>query len=51
MQFTTIRHELADGILTVVLNRPDKLNAFTVEMAEELEHTFIAAMTTTPCGR
>ncbi|OBC12017.1 enoyl-CoA hydratase [Mycobacterium sp. 852013-50091_SCH5140682] len=42
MDFTTIRHELDDGILTVVLDRPDNLNAFTVEMAEELEHTFVA---------
>ncbi|MEO8814749.1 MAG: crotonase/enoyl-CoA hydratase family protein [Mycobacterium sp.] len=42
MQFTTIRHEVEDGILTVVLNRPANLNAFTVEMAEELEHTFTA---------
>lgn len=41
MDFTTIRHELDDGILTVVLDRPDNLNAFTVEMAEELEHTFV----------
>ncbi len=34
MDFTTIRHELDDGILTVVLDRPDNLNAFTVEMAD-----------------
>ena len=42
MEYTTIRHELDDGILTVVLDRPDNLNAFTVEMADELEHTFVA---------
>lgn len=42
MEFTTIRHELDDGILTVVLDRPDNLNAFTVEMADELERTFVA---------
>ncbi|MFE7422013.1 crotonase/enoyl-CoA hydratase family protein [Rhodococcus sp. NPDC057529] len=42
MQFTTIRHEVEDGILTVVLDRPEKLNAFTVEMADELERTFVA---------
>ncbi|TCN53407.1 enoyl-CoA hydratase/carnithine racemase [Rhodococcus sp. SMB37] len=42
MQFTTIRHEIEDGILTVILNRPEKLNAFTVEMADELERTFVA---------
>ena len=33
MEFTTIRHDLEDGVLTVHLSRPDNLNAFTVEMA------------------
>lgn len=32
----------ADGILTVALDRPDQLNAFTVEMAEELVAAFEA---------
>src|SRR5690349_8168340 len=41
MEYTTIRHELEDGVLTVTLDRPDKLNAFTVTMADELEQTFI----------
>ncbi len=40
MTFTTISHELDDGVLTVTLDRPDALNSFTVEMAEELERTF-----------
>jgi enoyl-CoA hydratase/carnithine racemase len=30
----------ADGILTIALNRPEHLNAFTVRMADELEATF-----------
>lgn len=42
MKYRTIRHEIEDGILTVVLDRPDNLNAFTVEMADELEHTFVS---------
>ncbi|MEO6793186.1 MAG: crotonase/enoyl-CoA hydratase family protein [Mycobacterium sp.] len=42
MQFTAIRHEVEDGILTVYLDRPENLNAFTVEMADELERTFAA---------
>jgi enoyl-CoA hydratase/carnithine racemase len=41
MEYTTIRHDLEDGVLTVTLDRPDKLNAFTVTMADELEQTFI----------
>ncbi|WIV52909.1 crotonase/enoyl-CoA hydratase family protein [Amycolatopsis nalaikhensis] len=40
MRFTTLTHELDDGVLTVTLDRPDHLNAFTVEMADELEATF-----------
>lgn len=39
-EFQTLRHELDDGVLTVVLDRPDQLNAFTWEMADELERTF-----------
>ena len=45
MDFTTIRHDLDDGILTVHLSRPDNLNAFTVEMANELEYTFTSVNT------
>jgi enoyl-CoA hydratase/carnithine racemase len=40
-QFETLQHDIVDGILTVTLNRPDHLNAFTVTMADELEATFI----------
>jgi enoyl-CoA hydratase/carnithine racemase len=41
MPFSTIRHEVVDGVLTVTLDRPEQLNAFTVEMADELEATFV----------
>ena len=48
-----------DGILTVTLDRPDQLNAFTVTMAEELVDTFghasadddVAAVVVTGRGR
>ncbi|PVG81184.1 enoyl-CoA hydratase [Nocardioides gansuensis] len=42
MDFETIQHDISDGILTITLNRPEQLNAFTVTMADELEHSFRA---------
>ena len=36
MEHTTIATELADRILTITLDRPDRLNAFTVPMQREL---------------
>jgi enoyl-CoA hydratase/carnithine racemase len=39
--FETISHALdEDGILTITLNRPERMNAFTVGMADELEQSF-----------
>ena len=32
----TVLRSAADGVLTLTLNRPDALNAFTVEMKEAL---------------
>ncbi|MGH3715365.1 MAG: crotonase/enoyl-CoA hydratase family protein [Micromonosporaceae bacterium] len=43
MTYTTLDYRVADGILTLTLNRPDKLNAFTVEMAGELIAAFTRA--------
>lgn len=40
MAYNTLRYEVADQILTLTLNRPDHLNAFTVEMAHELIDAF-----------
>ena len=34
--YETIKTELSDGILTLTLNRPDKMNAYTEQMNEEL---------------
>lgn len=40
MQYETIRYEVKDHILTLTLNRPDQLNAFTIVMANELIDAF-----------
>ena len=40
MTYNTLRYEVADHILTLTLNRPDHLNSFTVEMANELIDAF-----------
>jgi enoyl-CoA hydratase/carnithine racemase len=37
----TVKLDNEDGILTVTLDRPQQLNAFTVEMAAELEAVFL----------
>jgi enoyl-CoA hydratase/carnithine racemase len=36
VSFETIRTDLADGVLTITLDRPDRLNAFTHRMRDEL---------------
>lgn len=41
-QYKTLTLELADKIATLTLHRPDNMNAFTVEMANELEDFFVA---------
>ena len=38
MQYSTIAYRVENAILTLTLNRPDRLNAFTVTMADELIH-------------
>ncbi len=38
--YNSIKYEIAESILTITLNRPDEMNAFTVEMAKELIDAF-----------
>ena len=43
MNFETIKYEVKDKILTITLNRPDRLNAFTGEMMNDLISAFDSA--------
>jgi len=40
MSYQTILYQISDRILTITLNRPEQMNAFTVDMANELEDAF-----------
>ena len=40
MEFEEIRYEVADRVLTITLDRPDRLNAFTQTMGRELIEAF-----------
>jgi enoyl-CoA hydratase/carnithine racemase len=59
MHYTTLDYAVADRVLTLTLNRPERLNAFTVTMADELEHAFrrasvddtVGAIVVTGAGR
>lgn len=59
MTYQTLRYDVADRVLTLTLNRPDQLNAFTVQMANELVDAFhraseddeVGAIVVTGAGR
>ncbi len=43
MSYTTLDYQVSDKVLTLTLNRPDNMNAFTVEMANELIDAYTKA--------
>jgi enoyl-CoA hydratase/carnithine racemase len=43
MQYEQILYDVSDGIATITLNRPEKLNAWTMRMGAEVRHAFFAA--------
>ena len=51
MPFSEILYEVADGVCTVTLNRPDRLNAVTTTMIRELGEAWSAPTPTTPFAR
>ena len=59
MDYKTLRYVVEEGILTLTLNLPEKLNAFTLEMARELVEAFnqasdddeVGAIVVTGAGR
>ncbi|MDO9249757.1 MAG: enoyl-CoA hydratase-related protein, partial [Phenylobacterium sp.] len=38
--FETLAYEVEDGIATITLNRPDKLNAFNTQMMKDMIAAF-----------
>ena len=45
MDLETLLYDVKDGVATITLNRPDRHNAFTVTMANELAQTWEAVKT------
>ena len=40
MGFATLLYEVADGVATLTLNRPERHNAFNIAMARELHEAW-----------
>ena len=48
MSYDTIAYEISECILTITLNRPEKLNAFTAVVAERETAKRIASRSPSP---
>ena len=42
MDYKDILFDISEGIATITMNRPEKLNAYTTEMGDEVTHAFRA---------
>ena len=51
MDFEEIRYEIAGQVLTITLDRPDRLNAFTATMHASCSTPSTAPTPTTRCAR
>ena len=51
MRYEEILYEVSDSIATVTLNRPEKLNAWTMRMGNEVQHALQRADRDDACGR
>lgn len=49
-EYQTLTYEVADGVALLTLNRPEQLNAFTVQMADDLVAAFERAGTDDAVG-
>ena len=43
MDYREILYAVGDGVAVITLNRPDKLNAWTTRMAEEIQDAALGA--------
>jgi len=50
MPYEQILYNVADGVATITLNRPERLNAWTTRMGGEVRHAFHTA-DRDPAGR